>query len=140
MSHNRGNGRNAIDFALRTGTKIYAARAGKVIDLHEVSVAGGTSEFHLDDVNYVKIQHDDNTVASYVHLRTMGVKVDIGDTVETGQFIGYSGDTGFSSGPHLHFEVRQANSLEDVTTVPVKWKAARGVLTCPRAGLALRAI
>lgn len=140
MSHSRGNSQNAIDFGMRKGTEVYAARAGTVVDLHEVSVSGGTSELHLDDANYVKLQHSDGTIASYVHLRTMGVKVNIGDAIKAGQFIGYSGDTGYSSGPHLHFQVLQTNAVEDSATVAVKWKTTRGVLTCPRRGLALKAI
>ena len=56
--------------------------------------------------NYVKIRHDDGTIGNYVHLQHDGVLVEVGDKVRTGDVIGMSGNTGFTTGPHLHFEVR----------------------------------
>ena len=54
--------------------------------------------------NYIAIEHPDGKVTIYGHLSS--VAVGVGQTVVQGQVIGYSGSTGNSSGPHLHFEVR----------------------------------
>ncbi|MEM7359765.1 MAG: M23 family metallopeptidase [Pseudomonadota bacterium] len=139
-THQGSHARNAIDFVLPVGTPVHAARGGTVVDLHEVSNSGGLSTMHYDKGNFVQIKHADGTIASYHHLRTMGVKVDLGEHVEAGDFIAYSGDTGYSSGPHLHFVVLQPESPRKTNSISVTWMAARGELTCPRAGLALRAV
>lgn len=139
-THQASHARNAIDFSLPVGTPVHAARGGVVVDLHEVSNSGGLSTMHYDKGNFVQIRHADGTIASYHHLRTMGVKVDLGDDIKTGDFIAYSGDTGYSSGPHLHFVVLQPESARKMNSVPVTWLAARGELSCPRAGRALRAV
>ncbi|MEO0367786.1 MAG: M23 family metallopeptidase [Pseudomonadota bacterium] len=138
-THSSDFSRYAIDFDLPVGTPIYAARDGKVVDQYRLSNSGGLSEMHLDKGNYIEIEHSDGTIANYHHLRMLGVKVQIGDEVATGDFIGYSGNTGYSSGPHLHFAVTRPISSSAAISIPVKWQAARGVLTCPREGLALRA-
>lgn len=54
--------------------------------------------------NKVVIQHGDTTLASYLHLRRNSVTVNVGETVEVGQMLGYAASSGFSSSPHLHFE------------------------------------
>ncbi len=139
-SHRTPGNQYAIDFAMPVGTPIHAARGGKVVNLHEVSISGGTSTMNYDEGNFLQIKHRDGTLASYHHLRTMGVKVELGDTVEQGDFIGYSGNTGFTSGPHLHFVVQKPSTVRSTESFPLKWNTARGVLSCPREGLALRSV
>ena len=97
----------AIDWDLPEGTNVRAAREGVVIDLKEDSNEAGTEERHLDMANYVTIGHDDGSQAIYVHLQMNGALVELGDWVTTGEIIGLSGNTGFSTGPHLHFKVSQ---------------------------------
>ena len=55
--------------------------------------------------NYVWVRHSDGTLGCYLHLRPAGVVVSIGQSVERGQLLGYSGCTGQCNGPHLHFHV-----------------------------------
>ena len=51
------------------------------------------------------IYHSDGTFAEYTHIKNNGAEVNVGDQIKIGQFIGYSGDVGWATGPHLHFIV-----------------------------------
>jgi murein DD-endopeptidase MepM/ murein hydrolase activator NlpD len=113
--------KKALDFTMPTGTEIVAARAGKIIDIKEDSDIGCSQERCLDKANYVTILHDDGSFAQYYHLRKNGVEVQIAQMLEQGELIGYSGNTGFTSGAHLHFEVN-ISTLEGIKTVPTLFK------------------
>jgi murein DD-endopeptidase MepM/ murein hydrolase activator NlpD len=82
----------AIDYATPTGTGVYAMASGTANNLSK-----GNSSFG----KYVTIKHADGTESLYAHLDGYGSK---GGTVNPGDLIGYSGNTGNSTGPHLHFE------------------------------------
>lgn len=99
-------GERALDFKVRIGTTVCAARGGVVIAMREDSDRHGLKHKNLADGNYIFIRHADGSEANYWHFRKDGVLVSLGDTVMTGQPIGLSGNTGFSAFPHLHFEVR----------------------------------
>ena len=62
--------------------------------------------------NYVKIKHDNGMYTFYAHLKYGSVAVKVGDRVTKGQVLGYMGNTGYSFGAHLHFEVRNANNVQ----------------------------
>ena len=62
--------------------------------------------------NYVKIKHDNGMFTFYAHLKYGSVAVKVGDRVTKGQVIGAMGNTGYSFGAHLHFEVRNANNVQ----------------------------
>ncbi len=98
-------GEIALDFKMKKGTKICAARAGVVVALREDSDRGGLKPEYLSDGNYLIIRHADGSHANYWHLQQNGVLVNIGEAVEEGQVIARSGNTGYSAFPHLHFEV-----------------------------------
>lgn len=59
--------------------------------------------------NYVKIRHDNGMYTLYAHMKYGSIEVKVGDRVKRGQVIGYMGNTGYSFGAHLHFEVRNEN-------------------------------
>jgi murein DD-endopeptidase MepM/ murein hydrolase activator NlpD len=95
----------AIDFKVKEGTKIMAARSGVVTFSRKHFTHGGIGRIFVGTGNGISIKHADGTYAHYWHLQHNGALVNVGDTVEQGQWIGLSGDTGFSAFPHLHFEV-----------------------------------
>ncbi|MGM0370357.1 MAG: M23 family metallopeptidase, partial [Bacillota bacterium] len=122
----------ALDFAMDRGTKIRAARDGRVVQVKEDSNTGGASERYNEYANYITIYHSDGTFAKYVHLQYNGARVRVGDKVTAGQLIGYSGNTGWSQGPHLHFEVFKAVKMGQ-QTVATKFqnRKRRGIRVQP---------
>lgn len=95
------HGYNGVDLAAPRGTTIVAAAGGNVIIARGSGWNGGYG-------NYVVISHPNGTQTLYAHLNSVATYE--GAQVEQGQLIGYSGSTGKSTGPHLHFEVRGAKN------------------------------
>jgi murein DD-endopeptidase MepM/ murein hydrolase activator NlpD len=103
-----------IDFAVPVGTPVRAVGSGTV---HRVGSGGDYGEM-------VIVQMDDGRYALFAHLSETFVSK--GERVTTGDLLGYSGDTGRSSGPHLHFEVRETPEYgSDID--PVSYLADKGV-------------
>lgn len=96
MYYSSGKYHGAVDFGVSVGTPVYAAADGIVV----TSTWGGSDSYGY----YVKIKHYDGTYTLYAHASSLAVSV--GQVVKQGQLIMYSGNTGNSTGPHLHFEVR----------------------------------
>lgn len=96
---------NAVDFNMPEGTPVHAVRSGVVVGIVDSFKAGRLDRALLDKANYVNILQDDGTVADYAHLKENSIVVSIGQRVSTGDKLGLSGSTGYSSGPHLHFSV-----------------------------------
>lgn len=110
----------AYDFAMTTGTAVVAARDGTVIAVEE-RFSDGTRK--PGEENYINVRHSDGTLARYFHLTQNGALVDVDQVVVRGQVIGLSGDTGASSGPHLHFHVQRCSECWD--GVPVTFRNTR---------------
>jgi murein DD-endopeptidase MepM/ murein hydrolase activator NlpD len=121
-------GIHALDFEMPEGTEVVAAREGVVVDVKEDSNTGGLTDSFRDKGNYVLIYHRDGTFGSYFHLKQNGALVSAGQAVKRGEVIGLSGNTGWSSAPHLHFEVLLP-SVDSKKTVPVKFRVANGNVT-----------
>ena len=120
FSHDMPHSRYAVDFALPVGTTVRAARAGTVMDIERYfHRAGRDPERDGPRANYVRILHDDGSMAVYAHLDYNAVLVRPGEHVEVGQELGRSGNTGFSTGPHLHFAV-QVNRGMQLVSIPFR--------------------
>lgn len=135
LSH-KGLTAYAIDFPLPVGTPVYAAREGIVVGAEGSNSLGGASPEYRRYANYVIIEHDDGTMGNYYHLRQGGTAVKIGEKVKKGQLIAYSGNTGYTSGAHLHFSVSTVDpvSMRRPMNLPVKIQTAQGIVTNPRQG------
>ncbi len=118
FSHQDPENKYAVDIAMPVGTPLCAARDGVVMEVAGDYYAGGTDRAELmERANFVRILHSDGTMALYAHLMLESVQVLPGQRVSAGQLLGYSGDTGFSSGPHLHFAI-QKNIGMKITSIP----------------------
>ncbi len=108
--------KHAVDFVVPEGTEVLAACKGKVSGVHIDSDEGGVSDKYRADpwgfVNWITIDHENGEFSQYFHLRHGGSCVEVGQEVEAGEVIGYSGNTGLSTGPHLHFHVAVENDSE----------------------------
>jgi len=118
----------ALDFKVKEKTKVCAARSGVVIAARKDSDKGGLKPENLSDGNYISIQHEDKSVAHYWHLHKDGVFVTTGDTVKAGQWIGYSGNTGYSAFPHLHFEVQAYDAFGNFKQIPTRFYTQKGII------------
>jgi len=115
---------NAIDYELEEGRPILAAASGKVVFVKDDSNVGGPDKKYWHDGNRVVIQHPNGEFSAYEHLKFKGALVKKGEEVKEGQIIGNSGNTGFTFGPHLHFEIFKfvGEGPEDIQTLKVKFK------------------
>jgi hypothetical protein len=109
----------AVDFNMDLATPVHAARSGIVMEVKQDSDIGGPDPRYSEHANHVVIYHQDGTFANYGHLKQNGALVRLGDRITAGQKIGLSGNTGQSSGPHLHFEVFKYNSQGQTRNLPV---------------------
>jgi len=120
--------KKALDFTMPIGTPITAIRGGKVIlVVDSFSKHGETADFSRY-ANYILIEHSDGTFASYVHLKQKSTEVKEGETVKTGQEIALSGNTGWTSGAHLHLEVYIAKAKRNQTII-TRFKVGSGSTT-----------
>jgi len=126
VRHPGPEARYAVDISMPVGTAVLAAREGMV-----QSVEARMSR-HMDPPptkhgNFVRIRHADGSVALYAHLRQGGVVVKPGEWVARGQLLGYSGATGNTVDPLLHFCVTQPSGAGAPADVPVPFRFTVGV-------------
>jgi murein DD-endopeptidase MepM/ murein hydrolase activator NlpD len=114
---------HSFDFAMPVGTPVVAAREGVVVRVQDGFQLGSADPFRKG--NAVTILHDDGTFADYLHL-SPGIPVQEGKRVARGERLGLSGNTGYTSAPHLHFAVRRRSAPDAAETVPVRFGLGPG--------------
>ena len=124
----------AVDIVMPIGTKVCAARKGIVIDSVDVNSDSHKmtgSNLLVSKFNYVKIQHDDRTVGMYAHLKEGSVTVSHQERVEKGQCFAKSGNSGDSTGPHLHFSLL-VNRNGQKQSIPFRFFSSKNGMILPK--------
>ncbi|MFW0753408.1 peptidoglycan DD-metalloendopeptidase family protein [Pseudomonas sp. H11T01] len=122
-SHFGVKNRYAMDIAMPEGTPIIAARGGVVVKTENAQTGRGTDP----SGNFVRVLHDDGTMGVYLHLKQGSVNVREGQRVAVGSALALSGNTGNSSGPHLHFVVQRNTGL-GLVSIPYQFNQPVGNL------------
>ncbi|MGE8189240.1 peptidoglycan DD-metalloendopeptidase family protein [Pseudomonas sp. NPDC086278] len=122
-SHFGPKNRYALDIAMPEGTPIIAARGGVVVKTENAQTGRGTDP----SGNFVRVLHDDGTMGVYLHLKQGSVCVREGQRVAVGSALALSGNTGNSSGPHLHFVVQRNTGL-GLVSIPYQFNQPVGAL------------
>jgi murein DD-endopeptidase MepM/ murein hydrolase activator NlpD len=122
-SHFGAKSRYAMDIAMPEGTPIIAARGGVVVKTENSQTGRGTDP----SGNFVRVLHDDGTMGVYLHLKRGSVSVREGQRVAVGSALALSGNTGNSSGPHLHFVVQRNTGL-GLVSIPYQFNQPVGAL------------
>lgn len=123
FSHTDAKSRYAMDIAMPEGTPIIAARSGVVVKTENAQSGRGSDA----SGNFVRVQHDDGTQGVYLHLKQGSVSVRVGQRVAVGSPLALSGNTGNSSGPHLHFVVQRASEA-GLVSIPYEFNQPVGTL------------
>lgn len=129
FSHTDPQNFHAVDFGVEEGTPVLAARDGVVVQVErDFYESGGDRERLAARANYVRVMHEDGTMAVYAHLAFETVVVRPGSVVLAGQRLGDAGATGFATGPHLHFVV-QRNAGMSLRSIPFRLDGPDGPRT-----------
>ncbi|MBX7245574.1 MAG: M23 family metallopeptidase [Candidatus Sumerlaeaceae bacterium] len=107
FTHNRLN-YYAWDFGMPEGTPVCASADGRVVRVKQDSSEGGMGPEFYAKANTIVVDHGNGIFTQYLHLARNSAKVKEGDAVKAGEVIALSGNTGYSSTPHLHFQVQDA--------------------------------
>jgi murein DD-endopeptidase MepM/ murein hydrolase activator NlpD len=134
----RGRMEYAYDIAASIGTPLYAMRSGRVIGLQDKYPDTGGGADKITKFNYIMLEHDGGYRSAYMHLQQgfrSKVNLKAGDRVEAGQLMGFSGNSGWSTGPHLHVELQKPGAAYQFTkTVPFAIAGNCDPQTIARAG------
>ncbi len=130
FSHQHPQSRYAVDLSLPLGTPVRAARAGVIMEVAGDFFDGGLDPKYQARANAVRVLHDDGTMAVYAHLHPDSIRVSPGQRIERSAWLANSGNTGFSTGPHLHFAI-QRNAGMELVSIPFEFAGANGSAITP---------
>jgi murein DD-endopeptidase MepM/ murein hydrolase activator NlpD len=133
FSH-RGAEYFTVDFRMDVGTPVHAARDGVVVLIQDSMEGACWNEGCGHLANFVVMLHSDGTTGEYFHLERGSVTVALGERVRRGQAIARSGNTGYTTVPHLHFGVYRADSHGHTWSVAVRFVTREGPIAEPRIG------
>ncbi len=120
-SHNLPGNRYAMDISMPVGTPVLAAKSGTVLDMRDSFDGHSNDPAERARTNYIRLLHADGTMTLYAHLKKGSGVVGPGQHVKAGQLLALSGNTGYSTGPHLHFAV-QRNDGARLISIPFNLK------------------
>ena len=130
----RGAERYTLDFGMPVGTAVHAAREGVVALVEDSHDWGCAREECGRYANFVVVLHTDGTTGEYFHLERDSVQVRAGERVRRGQWLARSGNTGFSTAPHLHFGVYRTGRDRRTESLAVRFATRLGAVNQPRSG------
>lgn len=130
----RGAERYTLDFGMPVGTPVHAAREGVVVLVEDSHDTGCGREECGRYANFVVVLHSDGTTGEYFHLERSSVQVRVGERVQRGQRLARSGNTGFSTAPHLHFGVYRTDRERHTESLAVRFVTRAGAINQPRSG------
>jgi murein DD-endopeptidase MepM/ murein hydrolase activator NlpD len=133
LSH-RGTEQYTVDFGMAVGTPVHAARDGVVALAEDSHDAGCWHEDCGRLANFVVLLHADGTTGEYFHLQRGSVQVRLGQAVRRGELLAFSGNTGYTTAPHLHFGVYRTGSDGETQSLAVRFVTRNGVIREPRTG------
>lgn len=129
-THKDAANRYAVDIVMPEGTPVLAARGGIIMDMEDDYHGGAQKQRYMDRANRVRLLHDDGSMAVYAHLEPNSIRVRPGSRVPAGTWIANSGNTGYSSGPHLHFVI-QINAGLSLESLPFRFLQPGGATMTP---------
>jgi murein DD-endopeptidase MepM/ murein hydrolase activator NlpD len=133
LSH-RGVEQHTLDFGMPVGTPVHAARDGVVVLVEDSHGAGCAREECGRYANFVVVLHSDGTTGEYFHLARGSAQIRVGERVQRGQRLARSGNTGFSTAPHLHFGVYRTDGERRTESLAVRFETRAGAVSQPRSG------
>jgi len=123
FSHNTKESRYALDFKMNIGQEVSAVYDGVVVASIDKYTVGGRDKRLEPYGNYINIYHEKlGTYSTYFHLKPNGSIVKPGEKVKKNQIIGYSGHTGYSTEPHLHFVYYKPDKDIGLISIPFVFK------------------
>jgi murein DD-endopeptidase MepM/ murein hydrolase activator NlpD len=132
FSHTDEQNKYAVDIIVDEGTPVLAARDGVVMQVESNFDRNGTNRArYAERANLIRVLHPDGTMGVYAHLKENGAYVRVGEHVTVGQQIGESGNTGYTTGPHLHFAL-QVNRGMRLVSVPFRMLGGNRFLPLPK--------
>jgi len=133
FSH-RGVEQYTVDFGMPVGTPVHAAREGVVALAEDSHDAGCAREECGQLANFVVVLHSDGTTGEYFHLQHGSLQVRVGERVARGALLAFSGNTGFTTVPHLHFGVYRTEHGGRTQSLQVSFATREGLIREPREG------
>ena len=126
-THYDGDGwqKYAVDFAMPIGTKIFAAQEGYVYDIWDGFEKGELKKSYLYKCNLVILEHEKEEFSVYVHLKK-GIELNEGEYISKGSLIGYSGVSGYTNYPHLHFDISKDKGAT-WETIPARFQVGNEI-------------
>jgi hypothetical protein len=136
VTHRDAGSAYAIDIAMPVGTQVYAARGGTVIEVASQFFEATQDVDKATRANIIRVLHPDGTMSIYAHLNWDSIRVRPGQIIKRGEYIADSGNTGFSSGPHLHFAVQRNAGLRH-ESLPIEFAGPGGKSVTAKSGTPL---